>query len=312
VLWSDRAKQSDWVSLEFVTFQVTAKPRENPTRRLIFLNLQGMNKTMQAFQQVEVPALQAAYQAGGNVGDPLWENVMRRIEDGLNPQMRPLDVPLVVLTLTQAEVAAFDAVTWNDIKASFHVADGILRARYDAIREDWRPFRGKETIATVLGNVCNDVNDTLEGYRLSWKVPGEAFWTDIAAARAYVTGEFETAELSVLIVDPIALHVRRVYQRLMLFQNSLTRSRTVVVTLPPFAAPPRILRLRNALMNLGTPYFDDYFQPSVPPRRRLSAQCGWNVADTEDIKRLILAAAGQLAGDNEPKMASTYLRHGPR
>src|SRR5262249_45006273 len=63
VLWSDHAKNSDWVSREVYTFYATAKPKTNTTRRLIFVNLQGRNLAMRAFQQVNRPQLLANYPA---------------------------------------------------------------------------------------------------------------------------------------------------------------------------------------------------------------------------------------------------------
>jgi hypothetical protein len=86
----------------------------------------------------------------------------------------------------------------------------------------------------------------------------------------------------------------------------------VIVTLPPFGIPRRILRLRDALVKRGTSYFYDYFNPVVPPRLRLAAQFGWNMSDRMDIQRLILAAAGELAAETEARPPSTFLRHGGR
>ena len=70
--------------------------------------------------------------------------------------------------------------------------------------------------------------------------------------------------------------------------------RTVIIALPPFGLAPGLLRLRASLLDRGSPYFDDYFQPVVPPRRKLAAQCCWNVNDASDIQRYILAAAGHI------------------
>jgi hypothetical protein len=138
--------------------------------------------------------------------------------------------------------------------------------------------------------IKNQVNAAFHGYRLYWQGPDETFWTNTSAAKSFVTKDFETGELAVLIVDPVALYHPDIYQRLMLFQECLTHSRMSSRSRPS-ACRPRSCAC-TALLNRGMPYFDDFFQPAIPPRRRLAAQCGWNVSDTDDIQRLILAAAG--------------------
>jgi hypothetical protein len=310
VLWSDYAKQSDWVSRELYTFLLTAKPKTNTTRRLIFVNLQGMNLAMRAFQQVNRPQLLASYPAIQNVANETWRDLMRDIEEGLNPLRRPLPVPLVVLTMTQAALAEFGAEQWQQINDDFGLPQEAILNRYGVTRADWRPFGGDETIATVLEAIKAKMAAAFQVFRPYWSPPDEDFWSNALQARSYVRTEFDTAEIAVLIIDPVALHRRDLYQRLMFFQDSLSSSRVVVLTLPHFNAQPEILRLRSALMNRGAPYFEDYFRPAVPPRRRLAAQCGWNISDLEDIQRLILAAAVQLGGETDRESGSAFLRPG--
>jgi hypothetical protein len=310
VLWSDHAKQSDWVSRELYTFHATAKPRANTDRRLIFVNLQGMNVAMKAFQQINRPQLLASYPAIENLADNTWRDLMRDVEEGLNPSRRPLPVPVVVLTMTKAETTEFSPDQWQEISDDFGLPQDVIAERYGPTRADWRPFGGTETVSALLEAMKNQMAGSFLSFRPYWSPPEESFWLNTLQARSYVRNEFDTGEVAVLIVDPVALHRREVYQRLMFFQDSLSSSRVVVLTLPHFNAQPEILRLRKALMNRGTPYFDDYFQPAVPPRRRLAAQCGWNITDMEDIQRLIFAAAVQLGGDAGQAPGSTFLRHG--
>jgi TIR domain len=310
VLWSDHAKHSDWVSREIYTFNSTAKPKTNRTRRLIFVNLQGMNLAMRAFQQVSRPLLLADYPAIQSVPNETWRDLMRDVEEGLNPLRRPLPVPVVVLTMTEAELADFRSEQWQQISDDFGLPQHVISNRYGPTRADWRPFGGNETIAALLETIKTQMANAFLAFRPYWTSPDDTFWSNALHARSYVKTEFDTGEVAVLIVDPVALHRREVYQRLMFFQESLSSSRVVVLMLPHFNAQPEILRLRSAIMNRGTPYFDDYFQPAVPPRRRLAAQCGWNITDVEDIQRLILAAAVQLGAEADRVSGSTFLRHG--
>ncbi len=310
VLWSEQARQSDWVTRELWTFFANAKPKTDTSRRLICVNLRGMNQATKAFQQIVRPDLQAAHAAGGTLPDPAWNEIFADVEDGLNPKKRPLPVPLVILTLSRPELDALPADRWSALKTEFGLSETFLRSRYGAARDDWRPFAGGDSILSLLEGVRGQVSASLRDFRVYWSRPEDTFWSDIMAARKFVTAEFDTGELSVLVVDPVALYHPDVYQRLMLFQQCFDSSRRVILALPPFGVPHRIIRLRSALVSRAMPYFDDYFQPAVPPRRPLAAYCGWNVSDSEDIQRLILAAAGQLSSGGGAQPASAFIRHG--
>ncbi len=312
VLWSDHAKQSDWVSRELYTFLLTAKPKVDATRRLIFLNLQGTNEAMKAFQQINQPDLAAGYPSAATITSAIWQDVIRDVEEGLNPEKRLLPVPVVVLTMTKGEVAEFGGERWQQIQNDFGLSQAFLSARYGPTRLDWRPFAGTASIGAVLEDVKNQMSDAFQAYRPYWKFPGDDFWSDVSAAQEFARRDFATGDISVLVVDPIALYRHDIYQRLILFQNSLASDRVVVVTLPPFNPQPKVLRFRTALMNRAKPYFDDFFQPQIPPERRWAAHCGWNVTDLHDIQRLILAAAVQLSPRDEGANGSTFLRHGNR
>lgn len=309
VLWSERAKESNWVTNELYSFLNFA--RTDPRRRLVFVNLQGANKAMQKYHQIVVPALQAAYPRIEDVAEAIWQDLVQRAQAGLDPDVQLMQVPLVVLTLTQADAVSLGADVWARLSARFHLPVTMLQSRYGPGRDDWRPFNGADTIAKVLDDVAQHVNSRLGERRIEWKKPADAFWDDQSpVARVFVESEFEKAPLAVLVVDPVALDYLPVYRRLMLFQDSLARSGTIVLTLAPFGGPRRIARLREALLSSGQPYFDPYLAPEVPPRRRVAAHCDWDVTGAGDIERMLLTAAGKLTEDAEPRKASAFLSHG--
>jgi len=95
----------------------------------------------------------------------------------------------------------------------------------------------------------------------------------------------------------------------MLFHDCLANEKITIVALPPFAPPHELVNLRRALFSRTLPYFDDYFQPRVPPVRKVLAQCGWNVMDREDVRRLLVAAAGRLSIASSD-VASPFVRQG--
>jgi hypothetical protein len=310
VIWSDHARDSDWVTRELYSFTLVAKPKSNPERRLVFLNLKGENVAMKAFQQVNSKDLQAAYSNNTDLEDTCWRKVAQEIEAGLGPKKRPLDVPLVLLSVRRDDLEHFSAQTWARIEADFSLKKDDVLPRYDDTRGAWRPYAGDVPVSSLLDQIRAQINAVLKDYLLVWKSPPENFWSSIPSARAFVKEEFETAFLSVLVVDPIALHHHDTYQRLMLFQAALSKEHFVILTLPPFGALAPIKRLRNFLMDKAAPYFDDYFVPSIPPDRLMRAKCGWNANDVDDVKRLILVALSDLSIETRSGSRSTYLRHG--
>ncbi|MET0659403.1 MAG: toll/interleukin-1 receptor domain-containing protein [Steroidobacteraceae bacterium] len=311
VLWSKAAKDSDWVHREINSYTLLARPMLGNTRRCVIINLEGQYGALNKTQQLVVPALQQAYPQASAVPAATWKDVARQIEDALNPNKTPLEVPLVVLSANKAQLDGLpvDRRTW--IKDDYDLDYSTLLAQYDAKPSDWRPFSHSDSVATILESVRKQVNASLHHYLLSWKEPGPDFWTSTKAAKEFVESQFKTGELSVLIIDPVSLVHPDIYQRLMYFQNCLLDSRCVIVALPPFALFPGMIRLRAALQDRGSPYFDDYFQPIVPPVKRVAAQCCWNATDGDDIKRYILAAAGHIGHEPRAQSRSAFVSHGP-
>ena len=310
VLWSDEAKGSEWVSREQYSFLALAKPKDNPLRRLVVLNLHGTNRALAAFQQIANPELLAMYSGAMPFMPSPWQQIAAELSDGLNPSRKPVSVPLVTLTQTLEEFEGLPVAQKSRIHAEMNLDHDFLRRRYGLSREDWKPYGGAETIADLVGKVQDTVNSALTKHRVAFKRPTDSFWSDIQAARQFVREEFNTSELSVLVLDPVAVYNGDIFQRLMLFHDSLADDRRVIVTLPPFDIHPQLIQLRAALSNRATPYFDDYFHPMVPPARRLSAQCAWNVADSDEIKRYILMAAGRLATPRSDEDNSPFVRYG--
>jgi hypothetical protein len=310
VLWSEQAKQSDWVTRELYSFIATAKPKVNANRRLVMLNLQGMNQAMKNFQQISRADLQAAYPTIGNMTAAAWTAVQRALEDGLNPMRRTVTVPLVVLTATLDELQKLSPQRQAWLQADFGLQAADLPGRYGNTRAHWRPFGGNDRIGVVLEQLRTQIDVDLGPYRFEWKHPDATFWSDPLAASDFVNKEFKTGELAVLVIDPVAVYEPDVvFQRLMLFHDCLASEKVNIVALPPFAAPSQLVKLRQALFARTIPYFTDYFHPQVPPVRKLLAQCGWNAVDSEDVRRLLVVAAGRLS-TTQGETSSPFVRQG--
>jgi hypothetical protein len=289
------------VQREFWGFFGRVKPKENSTQRLVFVNLQGANQAMKSLQQIDQEAIRSAYPDAARVSPAAWDALAQDVENGLSlVDKRPLNVPLVVLTLKKDEWNSLSAGRWDRLQADFGVTKDQVRARYDATRAQWRPFDGVIEISGVLDAIRNRVDAALNTRRLVWK--------DIDTAKAFVRKEFETGELSLLAVDVLASYHPDIYQRLMLFHDSLSAANTVIIALPPFELPQGLRALRRSLSDVCAPYFDDFFAPEIPPKRKLTAQCGWNVGDLEDIQRHVLFAASNVVPDQRTSRSVPYTR----
>ena len=310
VLWSDQAKTSDWVTREFVTFYTVARPNIESGRRLIFLNLQGANTAFTQMQQINLPAIQHSYASGTPATPADWASLMLKVRQGLDPDMRPLQVPVVVLAMTRDEFDHLEPKRQDWIHSDFHVSLKRLAAQYGPARRDWCPFGRGQPVEAVLSEAAQTVDQAIKGRRCEWVLPGESFWEDKAQAKAFVEQTFRTGELSLLLIDPASVSHPDVFERLMLFQQCMASPTTVIATLAPFGAPRRLLGLKTALRLRATPYFDDYLQPAVPPLRRVTAQCSWNAVDADDIGRHLLAAAAQHSADAAANLRPAFLQHG--
>jgi hypothetical protein len=310
VLWSDKAKSSDWVSRELVTFFNVARPQADPTRRMLFVNLQGANTAFTQLQKLALAPIQKAYAESRAASPAEIAQLMLKLRQGLDPAMRPLRVPLVVLAMTRGEFDGLDPKRRLWIESDLHVRSARLAGLYGATRGLWCPFGREQPVQEVLDEAAQIIDKAVKNRRCEWVPPADDFWDDKAAAKTYIDNTFRTGELSLLLIDPASLSHPDIFERLMLFQHSLASPTTVIATLAPFGVPRRLLGLKAALRLRATPYFDDYLMPAVPPERRVAAQCTWNAVDADDIGRQLLMAAAHLGGEPPGAPRPQFLQHG--
>jgi hypothetical protein len=311
VLWSSAARDSTWVQREINSFSLLARPMADPTRRLVIVNLEGRYEARGKIHQLAINELQKSYPDASAIPAATWTAVAQQLEQALNPDKTLVEVPLVVLSASKAQLDTMPAERRSWIEGDYMIEYKDLLPQYDAAPAGWRPFASSTSVATILDSVRTEVNASLARHIVTWKEPPAEFWTSTKAAKEFVDRQFRTGELSVLIVDPVSIAHPDIYQRLMYFQDCLLDSRTVIIAMAPFALMPGVARLRASLLDRGSPYFDDYFRPIVPPRRKVLAQCCWNATDGDDIQRYILAAAGHLDQDPGGSSRSAFVSHGP-
>ncbi|HEX5100440.1 MAG TPA: hypothetical protein VFV94_13115, partial [Polyangiaceae bacterium] len=121
---------------------------------------------------------------------------------------------------------------------------------------------------------------------------------------------FSAAQISLVVLDAVALIQREAFQRLLFFQDLLTHRKTATLVVPPFPADQRYVQLQKWLDERGAPYFDPYFRPLSTLQRLLSAQCGLGSGDTEEMRRRLLVTVGQFVAETKSVTQPVYMRVG--
>ena len=309
-VWSDEANLSPWVQRELATFDALAS--DDPTRRLIVLNLQGTNRAYASVQAITELGDANVYAAGpAAVSASLWDGTMSRIEHAVDADAQAVPIPVAVLTLTQSDLARFGPTFGEETASRLNISREELLSRYGATRRDWKPLGSTRTIGHILDDMREHLNQQIDGRRFRWDFEPEGFWDqDVTEVTKQFARRFPHAKLSVVIIDAVALQDPQVYRRLMLFQSCWSSQRTAILVLPPFAGDPRLARLREWLKDRGAPYFDPYFEPLQRPEVRVLAQCGFGINDEDDIRRLLLVSIGQFLSEPPPRDKPPYLTVG--
>jgi TIR domain-containing protein len=295
VLWTDHANQSPWVQRELATFD--ALVNDDPTRRLLVLNLQGSNRAYASLQAINDLLNANVYDTGMKAVDPaLWERVMTSIERAIDADAGAVPVPLAVLTLRDQDFRRIEPAAVERMAQGLGITTEELSQRYGPTRLDWKPIGSARTIHQMLDDLREQLNSIGASSRFRWDLEPERFWdADVTEETKQFARQFAAAKLSVLIIDAVALHDEQVYRRLMLFQPCLMNQRSAIFVLP-FANDPRLQAVRKWLKDRGHPYFEPYYDPLRRPDVRVLAQCGFGIGDEEDMKRLLLVNMGQFFG----------------
>jgi len=311
VLWSVAAKDSAWVSREISEFEARHDSDRETTHRLIFVKLDATPCAYASIQSVEEFRDAGAYAAGADkASDTLWREAFERVRKAISGEETGHPIHLAVLTLTEGELDDLHDTAWDEIQSQLGIDRVTLSKRYGPTRGDWRPLDGRLTIASMLSDLRDRINAEAKavhpGLRFRWEPLPDVFWNDIDSARQHA-GRFASAQLSVLVIDPVATYLRSVYQR-MNYLESWTRSHTAVFVLPPLPFDPVYQRLLTWLGQLGAPYFDPYFHPGLPPRVRLAAQCALPVNDDRELERVMLSTIGGFLLSTQSVTPSRYLK----
>ena len=303
VLWSNNAKQSDWVNRELGRFDAmldSGGPQLNqPERRLIFISLENQNTAFSSTQMIDDVREADAYAAGADAIAPaLWNTVIQKVVGAITSDDSSLPIPVAVLTMLDSELDQISADAWTELATQLNVNKDDLKAHYSPNRADWRPFSSAKTIGQILANVKTEIErKEPNAPRIRWEFVKSDFWNTMDAARDYAATKFR--DISLVVIDPIALYNLKVLDRAhLLKEHCFENDKCGIMVLPPFAMPTVISRLRDLLENRTI--FEPYYMPSVPPKIKSMAQYSGTLTDEKDIKRLLLATLGLYVMKGQP------------
>ncbi|MEA3210546.1 MAG: hypothetical protein QOE70_3603 [Chthoniobacter sp.] len=325
LLWSNGAKDSDWVTNEramFFNIIHGLKPTDE-VRNLIAVTLEGDSPVLAKLQTFNDIKLANAYAGGAAAVDAtLWNDLLGRVESAVLANDKAVPITTMVFTLKKTELEKLDAdqvKPWGNSLNGFLAdlgivpppAGGTLRdsllPQYDPSRLQWRPFGNPGApIKLILDGLLKNLNDRLVGrpdglqFRLDWVE--EDFWTDPAARSNYLAQMQQS--LTLLLIDPVAFYEWNVYWLFQSVEKCLGNDQAVVMVLPPFSTAAASTKLQDFLRQAVTS-FTHYFQPPIPALAKL-APCGLNVTDPFEIARLLQHTVGQYVRRVQPGAASEY------
>jgi hypothetical protein len=323
VLWSDKARDSDWMRRELGLFEGQIDipvPGQRPSeRRIFFLPLEGEHGAYTSLQMITDLRDENAYAGSADQVEPaLWKRVARRLREAIfSDDPPPIDVPLAILTMTREQFLSLDPEekpsgvkeSLGDYLRSIGIeSKDELTQYYAPERKAWRPFENRQDIWTTLEVLLEeDINKKLEGKSFRWDLIEEAFWSE----------EFETEvdklkgdSPSVVIVDLVALYDHEIRERVKDLSHELRESSVLFMTLLPLQCWGVHGHVRDQLRSMVKPLFDHLYDPRFG---RDSSQARWscdvNIADEMDIRRTLLPVLGRhLVDDDEPP--SEFFRFG--
>lgn len=222
-------------------------------------------------------------------------------------------MPVAVLALTTRilqdsppEMPDFSFVVETDLDTFLeHVGTGKmtqLTTRYGPTPLDWRPTGTAETVQALLVGLLGDpvtgINAKLTALH---QPPVQWRHLDVVTPPLNKLEEVTKALASgpcLVIVDPVSLFSLRIWQRYVKLVPCFTNPQASIAFLSPFLSPPPDGYLRQLLSEQGKPNLTWYHDPI--PFDPKYANCGINVTNRADIRRLVLASLGRQVTNKAP------------
>ncbi len=294
--WSAHAKESEWVQQELAMYRVNNSSGNNAGQKLLFVPLDAQRHTFTNIQNIELPALQAAYAGAGvgGVGAADWLDFVDRVM-AARKRTASLQIPVALLTL-DATTASFSPSDLKKIETQLGLTAAELQGRYGPRRLDWKPFIGGATIESDLDQSRSLINQWLAQNGVNevcdWEYPDDRFWTDDEYARVFA-GRMEASQPGLIVIDPVAALLVDVQLRLKLFDRCLRLAHVAIVALHPAMATAQETSFREWVARYTVTLLDPYVAPRPVPDVSLNARLGIGVDDMGEVRRLLKSSIGE-------------------
>lgn len=318
VIWSENARDSDWVRRERGKFEARWEGDLTPTtNRLMPLLLEGEMKAYGILQAITDLRDAGAYAAGADqVDKQLWDRVVNRITNAVHSQDSRVPVPIVVMAMSEDRLGQIDfdkppdggGDSLAEFLASVGLAPEDLNKYYGARRVDWRPLGCADTIESLLLKLNAEINKKLGSQQFRWDFLGEEFWGKDPDAAEAEARRLTAGNVSVVVIDPLSLYDGEVRWRFNnLLDPPLNYGKAIFVLLPPFAIPDIYTNFRKLVRLQAMPIFRRFYDPNLDSLLS-HAEFNVHVADEVEFKRALLVAFGRHMYKPQGKEAHTYIR----
>lgn len=314
VIWSEAARNSDWVQRELGKFDAFVSGSGPSNRHIIFVVLEGEPKAFLSYQMVLLVKEAQAYSGGAAaVGDSLWRRVVGKVVDSIREDDPSLSVPVLLLTTTRARMAQLSLqkpteLPFSHVLGALHqgTKKAFVDQRYGGTGREWRPFGGALTIEEILEQVRDDINAAIRqvgGRPIRWEHLDNFWSTDPAVFQA--EARKLAAGPAIVVVDPLSFYDEFVLRR---YANDLDPAfdnpEVVVVILSPFPGAAQTDMVRRVVSTMAGRIYRYFYEPLGNIGRHYP-RCGPNVADETDLRGwLINAVAARVTA--RPEMTPTY------
>lgn len=325
VLWSDKAKESDWVRQEQTHFFLVRLADDNERvrarHRFIMIELQGesQNAMYKDYQAITDLRRAGVYGRGFEEVDPeLWRRMIGTLERQLKDDDESVPVPVIVLTTTEPrlrelkaeEMPTLASERLDEVIKQFGVEDRMkLKDYYGHLRDHWRPFGSTDSVRNVLDGILAQINEDNEErgalpYR--WEHLGEEFWVGDDQAIRSEAKKLERGP-AVIVIDPVALYVPEVRERLGSLSACFRNEDSLIMVLAPFTLPPPCTALRRLVQEIAWQIYEYTYE--LPRHARAPfAHCSAQTIDSVEVKRLLQTALVPRSGRRRPPPSTPYIR----
>lgn len=327
LLWSEAAKNSDWVQSELWRFNQIVDPgAEGLTgeRGIFAVLLQGRNAALATTQTISELADAGSYPGSPeDVPPETWNGMVNRIVSGMGSEEGAIPIPILIVASTLERIGAIDpdrvppdGPTLTALLEDLDIPFERFTRSYGETRADWRPFGSDQTIREILETLKVELNQEIESAgteqgqtlpRFRWDFVPEEFWSSADVA------ERERRRLArgaaVVVVDPLSFYDDLALSRYANYVSDLfNNGAAFILVLSPMSTPPGALALRDAIRRIARQVFAHFYQPPAFTGRSY-ARSGPSVGDPMEFRAWLTAA---LAAQVWPARASqhTFLRMG--